>query len=86
MIMLIFIRKIIYVLKEDKRNEEDYVRNCLKTRLREEIQYLESKRRSELDAKAVFGDDMYQKMTDANEARNEALLSGISIFYIHKKW
>ena len=84
--MLIFIRKIIYVLKEDKRNEEDYVRNCLKTRLREEIQYLESKRRSELDAKAVFGDDMYQKMTDANEARNEALLSGISIFYIHKKW
>ena len=83
--MLIFIRKIIYVLKEDKRNEEDYVRNCLKTRLREEIQYLESKRRSELDAKAVFGDDMYQKMTDANEARNEALLSGISIFDIHTK-
>ena len=83
--MLIFIRKIIYVLKEDKRNEEDYVRNCLKTRLREEIQYLESKRRSELDAKAVFGDDMYQKMTDANEARNEALLSGISIFETHTK-
>jgi len=57
----------------------------LKTRLREEIEYLESKRRSELEAKSVFGDEMYQKMTDANEARNEALLSGISIFDIHTK-
>ena len=84
--MLIFIRKIIYVFKEDKRNDDDYVRNCLKTRLREEIEYLESKRRSELEAKAVFGDEMYQKMTDANEARNEALLSGISIFDIHAKY
>ena len=83
--MLTFILNIIYVSKEDKRNDDNYVRNCLKTRLREEIEYLESKRRSELEAKAVFGDEMYQKMTDANEARNEALLSGISIFDIHVK-
>ena len=64
------------VEKGDKRNDDDYIRNTLKTRIREELEYLEEKRKSDLEAKAFFGDEMAQKMADAKDARKEALISG----------
>ena len=64
-------------LKEDKRNDDDYIKNKLKSRLREEIEYIEEKRKSELEAKEFLGDEIANKIASANDARHEALISGL---------
>ena len=66
----------IFTFTEDRRNDDDYIRNRLKTRLREELEYLEEKRKSDLDAKLFFGDELADKICDMNESRKEALISG----------
>ena len=62
-------------LKEDKRNDDDYIKNKLKSRLREELEYIEEKRKSELEAKDLLGEDIANKIASVNDARNEALVS-----------
>ena len=64
-------------LKEDKRNDDDYIKNKLKARLREELEYIEEKRKSDLEAKEFLGDEFANKIASAQDARNEALISGL---------
>ena len=64
-------------LKEDKRNDDDYIKNTLKARLREELEYIEEKRKSDIEAKEVLGDEFANKISSAQDARNEALISGL---------
>ena len=69
----VFVRLFI----EHKRNDDDYIRNTLKTRLREELEYLEEKKQSEMEAKAVMGEEYVEKMCDVDDARKEGLMSGM---------
>ena len=64
-------------LKEEKRNDDDYIRKKLNARLREEFEYIEEKRKSDIEAKEVLGDDIANKIACANDARHEALISGL---------
>ena len=67
----------MYILIEHKRNDDDYIRNTLKTRLREELEYLEEKKQSEMEAKVIMGDEYVEKICDVNDARKEGLISGM---------
>ena len=68
----------MYLLIEHKRNDDDYIRNTLKTRLREELEYLEEKKQSEMEAKVIMGDEYVEKICDVNDARKEGLMSGMT--------
>ena len=48
----------------------------MKRRLREELEYLEEKKKSEMEAKLVLGDEFADKICDVNDTRKEALMSG----------
>ena len=52
----------------------------MKTRLREELEYLEEKKKSDLEAKEFFGGEMADKICDMNDSRKEALISGKKSF------
>ena len=67
----------MHLLIENKRNDDDYIRNTLKTRLREELEYLEEKKQSEMEAKVIMGDEYVEKICDVNDARKEGLISGM---------
>ena len=49
----------------------------MKTRLREELEYLEEKKQSEMEAKVIMGDEYVEKIGDVNDARKEGLISGM---------
>ena len=67
---------LLNIFIEDKRNDDEYIRNTLKTRLREELEYLEEKKKSEMEAKEILGEEYADKVCDINDARKEALISG----------
>ena len=71
-----YLRFLLNIFIEDKRNDDEYIRNTLKRRLREELEYLEEKKKSEMEAKEVLGEEYAEKMCDVNDTRKEALISG----------
>ena len=60
----------------DKRNDDDYIKETLKSVLNVELKYLEEKRKIEEEAKYIMGNEMSKKMHEVSDARVEAYVSG----------
>ena len=71
-----YLRFLLNIFIEDKRNDDEYIRNTLKRRLREELEYLEEKKKSEMEAKEILGEEYADKINDINDTRKDALISG----------
>ena len=72
-----YLRFLLNIFIEDKRNDDEYIRNTLKRRLREELEYLEEKKKSEMEAKEILGEEYADKLCDVNDTRKDALISGL---------
>ena len=63
----------------NQRNNDTYVKEELRKALRRELAHVEERKKMEMEAKQMFGDEMYHKLMGVNAAREDALCSG----YIH---
>ena len=64
----------------DKRNDDDYIKETLKSVLNVELKYLEEKRKIEEEAKLIMGNEMSKKMHEVSDARVEAYVSGKKLY------
>lgn len=65
---------IYYIV--DRRNDDEYIKDTLKSVLNVELDYLEEKRKIEEEAKNIMGKEMSKKMHEVSDARVEAYVSG----------
>ena len=63
----------------EHRNDDEYIKEALKSALHVELKYLEEKRKIEEEAKYIMGKEMSKKMHEVSNARSEAYVSGIII-------
>ena len=73
--MFCFMRHLV-----DKRNDDDYIKETLKSVLNIELKYLEEKRKIEEEAKYIMGNEMSKKMHEVSDARVEAYVSGNKLY------
>ena len=59
-----------------ERNNDEYVKKQLKAALAKELQYVEEKKKAEMETKALYGDDMYKRLHDIGDSRKDAFGSG----------
>ena len=60
----------------DRRNDDEFIQDTLKSVLNVELKYLEEKRKIEEEAKFIMGNEMSKKMHEISDARVEAYVSG----------
>ena len=65
---------ILYIV--DRRNDDEFIQDTLKSVLNVELKYLEEKRKIEEEAKFIMGNEMSKKMHEISDARVEAYVSG----------
>ena len=70
-LILCFIHYIV-----DRRNDDEFIQDTLKSVLNVELKYLEEKRKIEEEAKFIMGNEMSKKMHEISDARVEAYVSG----------
>ena len=81
----VIIHKIIWNISFHKqvkeRNNDEYVKKQLKAALAKELQYVEEKKKAEMETKALYGDDMYKRLHDIGDSRKDAFGSGNFVGY-----
>ena len=70
------IENFLVFIAVEHRNDDDYIRETLKSALNVELKYLEEKRKIEEEAKYIMGNAMSKKMHEVSDARSEAYVSG----------
>ena len=65
---------LIFHFSDNKRQEEGYVEERLNKALEEKLEYLEEKIEMAKQSKSFFGEEMYKKLLQIDEMRNEALV------------